>query len=80
LREDELEKDLGNFMIALADSQIISAKSFTGGVSKFAQMVSGLAADVPHLCKLLARSVMMPLAAKNYLNIQEIKWVVDKAK
>jgi hypothetical protein len=36
LKEEELEDDLSNFMIALADSKIINNKSFTGGVSRFA--------------------------------------------
>lgn len=65
-------------MLALADSKIISAKSFNGGVSRFAQTITGIAADIPHLCKVFARCVMMPLMEHKYLVLSDIKWVPDK--
>lgn len=60
MKETDL-KELDQFIVALAESKIISGKSFNSGVSKFAQLVSGMATDVPYLCRIFARSVLMPL-------------------
>jgi hypothetical protein len=43
-------------------------------------MIPGLAADIPYLCKIFARSVVMPLMSSNYLSMKEIKWTPEKAK
>jgi hypothetical protein len=77
LKENELEQ-LDKFIIALAESKIISNKSFTGGVSKFAQMIPGLAADIPYLCKLFSRCVVMPLMNAQVLSMKEIRWTPEK--
>jgi hypothetical protein len=60
LKESDLE-ELDKFIVALAESKIISNKSFNNGVSRFAQLIPGLAADVPFLCRIFARSVFLPL-------------------
>lgn len=72
LKEEELVGQLDKFILELAESKIISSKSFNGGVSKFAQMIPGIAADIPHLCKVFARCVLIPLCQKDYLKVKDI--------
>lgn len=80
LNEEVLTAKLGLFITDMSLSKTINQKSINGGISRFAQILCGLVADVPALPKLFANYVLLPLMQNKMLELKQIKWNKEMTK
>jgi hypothetical protein len=63
------------FFQELIKSSSIPKSAWKTGVSRFVWILSSLVCDVPHLPKLFAKGVLIPLVDAHLIDIKSINWL-----
>jgi len=75
LKETELAENLPRFWNELIKSNTIHKSAWNQGISRFIHILPGLVCDVPHLPKLFAMGVLIPLVDAQLIEIKSINWL-----